>query len=132
MKSNTGHDIMLAYGKICRDFPPPEFGEPFISAFKALDQREENEVKAAAYICSLFLSTIKAGFPTDKFHILVHYIHENYSRFYFDCRMYDKIVGQISDEALKKVIIIDKALNTVEKECSKNDIEAALDFYTNR
>lgn len=124
--------ISESFEKICEVKAPNEFGEPFASAFKALYDGDEDEIQAAAYICSIFLSAIKRGFPTEKLRIFVHYVQENHKRFSFDCRMYDTIIEHIDNKSLKKIQLLDRHYKATEAECSINDIKEALDFYTNR
>lgn len=124
--------ISEPFEKICKVKPPNDFGEPFASAFKALYDGEEDDIQTAAYICSIFLSAIKRGFPTEKLRIFVHYVQENHKRFSFDCRMYDTIVEQIDSKSLKKILLLDRNYKVAETECNINDIKEALDFYTNR
>ena len=50
----------------------------------------------------------------------------------FDCKMYDTILEKIDDDSLKRVIILDKSGKAITKECSREDIKEAFDFYTNR
>ena len=113
--------------------PHPSFGEPFMHAFAALHTTgNSEEITVAAYICSLFLSAIFEGFPTGKLHIFVNHTRENCSRFTFDCRMYDTILDRVDKESLKRVPLMDIDGNTVFRQCSKDDIKEAFDFYTNR
>lgn len=109
------------------------FGEPFLSAFKSINKDgDEEELLSAAFICSLFLSVIMEDFPTGKLNIFVRYTRDNCSRFIFDCKMYDTIFRSIQAEELKHVALIDKTGTTCFRECNKQDIFEALDFYTNR
>lgn len=113
--------------------PHPMFGEPFMSAFKATyTSGSEEEITAAAYVCSLFLSAISEGFPTERLHTFVNYVKEKCSRFTFDCKMYDTILDKMENDSLRQVALIDSNAHTVFRECSRNDIKEAFDFYTNR
>ena len=110
-----------------------DFGEPFLSAFRAVHpQGSEEELKTAAYTCVLFLSTILEGFPTDKLNIFVRHTRDHCSRFTFDCKRYDIIFGFMSPCSLTRVTLLDKNGNICTRECSKQDIFEAFDFYTNR
>ena len=110
-----------------------DFGEPFLSAFRAVHpQVSEEELKTAAYTCTLFLSAILEGFPTDKLNIFVRHTRDNCSRFTFDCKRYDMIFGSMPPSSLTQVTLLDKDGNTRTRECSKQDIYEAFDFYTNR
>ena len=110
-----------------------DFGEPFLSAFRAVHpQVSEEELKTAAYTCTLFLSAILEGFPTDKLNIFVRHTRDNCSRFTFDCKRYDMIFGSMPPSSLTLVALLDRDGNTLTRECSKQDIYEAFDFYTNR
>lgn len=111
---------------------PDGFGEPFVSAFSALYKGEKGEVEAASYICSLFLSAILCGFPTSKLHLFVHNVQENYTRFSFNCKMYDTIYAHMKEEYLSATILLDADSRAVICGCRKEDVLEALDFYTNR
>ena len=109
------------------------FGEPFLSAFRATHKNgNEEELLSAAFICSLFLSVIMEGFPNDKLNIFVRYTKDHCSRFTFDCKMYDAIFKIMQQESLKHVALLDKDGETHFKECCKQEIFEAFDFYTNR
>lgn len=110
-----------------------DFGEPFLSAFRAVHpQGSEEELKTAAYTCTLFLSAILEGFPTDKLNIFVRHTRDNCCRFTFDCKRYDIIFGSMPPRSLTQVTLLDKDGNTRTRECCKQDIYEAFDFYTNR
>ena len=110
-----------------------DFGEPFLSAFRAVHPHgSEEELKTAAYTCTLFLSAILEGFPTDKLNIFVRHTRDNCSRFTFDCKRYDMIFRSMPPSSLTQVTLLDKDGNTRTRECSKQDIYEAFDFYTNR
>ena len=109
------------------------FGEPFMSAFKTVHPKgSEEEIRTAAYTCTLFLSAILEGFPTDKLNIFVRHTRDNCSRFTFDCKRYDMIFGSMPPSSLTQVTLLDKDGNTRTRECCKQDIYEAFDFYTNR
>ena len=46
------------------------FGEPFATAFSRLYHGEREEIAAAAYTCSLFLSAMFEEYPTAKLAVL--------------------------------------------------------------
>ena len=121
------------FRSIAGNEPHPMFGEPFMSAFKATyTSGSEEEITAAAYVCSLFLSAISEEFPTERLHTFVNYVKEKCSRFTFDCKMYDTILDKIGIDSLRQVALIDSNSHTVFRECSRNDFKEAFDFYTNR
>lgn len=122
------------FKKIVGTAPPAGFGEPFITAFKKLYNGKPDEISAAAYTCSLFLSAIFEEFPTTTLHTFVHYIQENYKRFSFNCKMYEHIFKEMNTDtpqAVSLCLLSNTNLHTTRK-CSKEDIFEAFDFYTNR
>lgn len=108
-----------------------KFGEPFIQAFERFVPQSHNEVLIASYTCSLFLSVIFNKFPTDKLNTFVHFAKEHYNRFSFNCKMYEEIFSHISNNSLKRVALLDDKGNIMHRECTKQDIFEAFDFYTN-
>lgn len=133
MKERDSLNLAETLAAIAKAHPHPLFGEPFSSAFAATyPGGRSEETIVAAYICSLFLSTILEGFPTEKLHTFVNYTKEHCHRFTFDCRMYDSILYNMNEESLQQVALIDKNGNTTFRACSKEEIKEAFDFYTNR
>lgn len=133
MDNEEKGNVTQVFRSIVGNEPPPLFGEPFMSAFKATHTSgSEEEITAAAYICSLFLSAISEGFPTERLHTFVNYVKERSSRFTFDCKMYDALLDRMENDSLRHVTLIDSNVRTVFRECSRNDIKEAFDFYTNR
>lgn len=133
MDNEEKSNLALVFRSIAGNEPHPMFGEPFMSAFKATyTSGSEEEITAAAYICSLFLSAISEGFPTEKLHTFVNYVKEKCSRFTFDCKMYDAILDKMGNDSLRHVALIDSNAHTVFRECSRDEMKEAFDFYTNR
>ena len=132
MRDNKPDELQHVLEKICNSKPCLDFGEPFASAFKVLHDGGKDEIQTAAYICSLFLSAIKTGFPSERLHTFVRYVQDHYSRFHFDCRMYDRIVGLVDKERFGQIALLDNKCDIINAEYSDNDIREALDFYTNR
>ncbi len=133
MKENDKelHDIKEVLARITGNRATDEFGEPFIAMFSAFGVAKEN-ILPAAYICSLFLSAIFNGFPTEKLHIFTHYVRDNCSLPSFDCKMYEKLYASQGSKVYESVLLIDKSGRTLPRNCSKQDIFEAFDFYTNR
>lgn len=121
-----------AFRNIIGIAPPTAFGEPFTTAFARLYNGKEEEICAAAYTCSLFLSAILTGFATAQLHIFVHHVQENYGRFSFNCNMYETIYKEMDGEKLQGVLLLNANSTPTIYECSKEDIFEAFDFYTNR
>ena len=108
------------------------FGEPFIKAFGISSSLSNEELLAASYICSLFLSAIFNKFPTEKLNTFVHFVKEHYTRFSFNCNMYETIYNQMEKAELESVPLLDSQGHCTPRRCSKEDIFEAFDFYTNR
>lgn len=133
MKKEKTDNISQALKTIAGTEIHSMFGEPFTSAFKATYSTGSNEeITVAAYTCSLFLSTILEGFPSDRLHTFIRYTKECYNRFSFDCRMYDPLIECAGENSLKRVALINSEGSTIFRECSREEIKEAFDFYTNR
>ena len=108
------------------------FGEPFIGLFTNVFKNENREnIEAVAFICALYISFFKEQFPLDKLRIFITNIKESYSLFYFDCKSYDTILGQLPEEPFK-MCLIGRELGFKMSDVKKQDIYGALDFYTNQ
>lgn len=125
------HDIKEVLARITGNRATDEFGEPFIAMFSAFGVAKEN-ILPAAYICTLFLSAIFNGFPTEKLHTFTRYVRDNCSLSSFDCKMYEKLYASQGSKVYESVLLIDKSGRTLPRNCSKQDIFEAFDFYTNR
>lgn len=125
------HEIKEVLARITGSRATEEFGEPFIAMFSAFGAAKEN-ILPAAYICTLFLSAIFNGFPTEKLHIFTRYVRDNCSLPSFDCKMYEKLYASQGSKVYESVLLIDKSGKTLPRNCSKQDIFEAFDFYTNR
>ncbi len=125
-------EINQAFEKIIGSQPPQNFGEPFFTAFSILYNGNKNEITAAAYTCALFLSVILEEYPTARLHTFVHHVQENYTRFSFNCKMYDSIFNEMDKKMLQAVCLLQPNNHSTTRECNKEDIFEALDFYTNR
>lgn len=130
--AGKNRNVSICFEKIVGVMPPERFGEPFISALSALYKGGKDEIEAASYICSLFLSAILLGFPTSRMHLFVHCVQENYSRFSFNCKMYDTIFALMKEDSLSAMVLLDADSRAAICECRKEDVFEALDFYTNR
>ena len=124
--------IVSAFEKILGVTPPTGFGEPFLTAFSRLYHGENEEITAAAYTCSLFLSALFEKYPTAGLHTFVHHVQEICTRFSFNCNMYETIFKEMDEERLHSVCLIRKDNTPTTRKCSKDDIFEAFDFYTNR
>lgn len=112
---------------------PNNFGTPFTTTFPQFHNAEsEEQLQAAGYICSLFLSCILTGFPSEKLNIFTHQAQEHCTRFTFNCNMYETIYNQMEKAELESVPLLDRQGHCTPRRCSKEDIFEAFDFYTNR
>lgn len=125
-------EIENIFEKILGITPPKGFGEPFATAFSRLYHGEREEIAAAAYTCSLFLSAMFEEYPTAKLHTFVHRVDEACSRFSFNCNMYETIFKEMDEKALQTVCLLRSDNTPAAHNCSKEDIFEAFDFYTNR
>lgn len=123
-------NLKKAFAAIIGHEVPERFGEPFLTLFREASAKKEGN-NAAAYICSLYLSALLEKFPTEKLHTFVRYIKEEYELFSFDCRMYEELYSRIPSEELNSVPLINAHGNPCYRECCKQDIFEAFDFYTN-
>ncbi len=124
--------IEFAFEQILGIAPPKGFGEPFATAFSRLYNGDKEEIKVAAYSCSLFLSVLFEEYPTAGLRTFVHHVQESYGRFSFNCDMYGSIFKEMDKETLHAVCLLGRDNIPTLRECSKEDIFEAFDFYTNR
>ena len=126
LEEQTARGIL---GKIAGRTIETDFGKPFLEGFRALrnDGREE-EMEVAAYVCSLYLSCAFTEFPTEKMHLFIHNTRDSYCRFSFDCRTYEKLYGMMPKEPFR---LLGNDGRPVVRDCSKQEIFEAFDFFTN-
>lgn len=92
---------------------------------------------AVAYglICELYLSAIKTGFPTDKMHQTVSFIHEHYGKMSITCDDYPQLLELMTHDKKNVAGIINFTLLggigdiRINQTATKNEIYEALDFY---
>ena len=107
-------------------------GEPFTALFSTFSAADAETRHAAALCCSFFLSSILAGFPTDKMHTFVRYVRDNYRTLLFDCKKYEHLYAQLPGTVYENVVLMDRNGECIIHHCSKQDIFEAFDFYNNR
>lgn len=115
------------------------FGHTFGHAFEALSLTRKPVLHgyAVAYgmVCELYLSARKVGFPLDKLHQTVAYIHEHYGKMSITCDDYPRLIDFMKHD--KKNVggrinftllggIGDIKIDQVAKE---SEIVEAFDFY---
>ena len=92
---------------------------------------------AVAYgiVCELYLSAVKAGFPTEKMHATVRYIREHYGRMGITCDNYEELLELMTHDKKNTAGVINFTLLggigdiRINQTASKEDICEALDFY---
>ena len=92
---------------------------------------------AVAYglVCELYLSTIKTGFPTDKMHQTVNFIHEHYGRMNITCDDYPQLLELMTHDKKNVAGVINFTLLggigdiRINQHATKDEIYEALDFY---
>ena len=86
-------------------------------------------------VCELYLSAVRLSFPTAMLHQMTKYIASLYSRFYFDCKQYDRIYDTITHDKkntgdrISCTLLKDVGRYVINEEISKNEIFEALDYY---
>ena len=92
---------------------------------------------AVAYglVCELYLSCIKTGFPTDKMHQTVNFIHEHYGKMAITCDDYPQLMELMTHDKKNVAGIINFTLLggigdiRINQTATKDEIYEALDFY---
>ncbi len=108
-----------------------EFGQPFIKIFERTYNGDRKEILVASYTCSLFLSYLLAQMPTAHLNTFVYYTKERYSRFSFNCNMYETLFSKINSDDLENIPLLDKKKEFHTHSLTKQEIFEAFDFYTN-
>ena len=103
----------------------------------ALNKRPILHGYAVAYglVCELYLSAIKTGFPTDKMHQTVNFIHEHYGRMNITCDDYPQLLELMTHDKKNVAGVINFTLLggigdiRINQHATKDEIYEALDFY---
>jgi len=86
-------------------------------------------------VCELYLSNVKAGFPTDKMRQTIQFIKENYGTFFIDCKTYDRLYEYMLHDKKNSSGIINFTLLkevgdvSINQSATKDEIFEMLDFY---
>lgn len=119
---------------ICRlthcDSIPEEFGAPFFAVFKTFFP-EHNGVQTASLACTLFLSALHCGFPTDKLHIFTREAYSIYPGLLFDCKFYDRLIEAMHIDSDTRLLLLNEKNAFVLHRITPSDITDAFDFITN-
>lgn len=121
------------------------FGHTFGHAFESyslqqFDKTDEQPILhgyAVAYgtICELYLSAIKAGFPTDKMRQTVQFIREYYGQFAITCDDYDALIDLMRHDkknigsTINFTFLSDVGEIHINQTASSEEIKEAFDFY---
>ena len=92
---------------------------------------------AVAYglVCELYLSCIKTGFPSDKMHQTVSFIHEHYGKMSITCDDYPQLMELMTHDKKNVAGMINFTLLggigdiRINQTATKDEIYEALDFY---
>lgn len=109
-------------------------------AFEALALHRNRPILhgyAVAYglVSELYLSAVKAGFPTDKMHQTINFIKENYGQFDFTCDDYDELIELMKHDKKNTANVINFTLLAdigdikIDQTATTEEIKNALDFY---
>ena len=108
-------------------------------AFESLALRRKPVLHgyAVAYglVCELYLSALKAGFPTDKMHQTVAFINEHYGKMPITCDDYPALLELMTHDKKNTAGTINFTLLggigdiRINQTASKDEILDALDFY---
>lgn len=90
---------------------------------------------ACGLVCELYLSAVKAGFPTDKMRQTVGFIHDHYGHLGFGCKDYDELTELMTHDKKNTNGIINFSLLAdigkvkLNQTADMEQIKEALDFY---
>ena len=121
------------------------FGHTFGHAFESFSLIHSKETGktpilhgyAVAYglICELYLSALKAGFPTEKMNQTVQYIRENYGAFGITCDDYDELINLMRHDKKNTAGVINFTLLSevgdihIDQTATDEEIKQCLDFF---
>ena len=126
------NDISEKLRKITGREIPDRFGQPFIKIFEQAYSGSLDEILAAAYTCSLFLSCLMAKMPSEPLRTFTYYTKERCGRFSFNCNMYETLFAKTEDRDLNDIPLLNENKEERSYTLSKQEVFEAFDFYTNR
>ena len=126
------NDIAEILKKITGRRTPDKFGQPFIKIFEQAYSGNKEEILAASYTCSLFLSCLIAKMPSEPLRTFTYYTKERCSRFSFNCNMYETLFAKVEECDLNDICLLDGNKEESYRTLTKQDIFEAFDFYTNQ
>jgi len=108
-------------------------------AFESLALRRQPVLHGYAVawglVCELYLSSLKAGFPTDKMHQTIGFIKEHYGKMDITCDDYPQLLELMTHDKKNVAGVINFTLLgdigniLINQTATKNEILEALDFY---
>lgn len=120
-------------------------GHTFGHAFESFSLRQYKEHGtrpilhgyAVAYglVCELYMSAMKAGFPTGKMHQTVRYIRDNYGQMPITCDDYPELVELMRHDKKNTAGVINFTLLSgigdinINQTATEEEIKECLDFY---
>jgi 3-dehydroquinate synthase len=120
------------------------YGHTFGHAFESFSLKHHSEDEApilhgyaVAYgmICELYLSVVKAGFPSEQMRQTVNFIRDNYGRFDITCDDYDELIALMRHDKKNTAGIINFTLLDaigevlINQTATDEEIREALDFF---
>lgn len=120
------------------------YGHTFGHAFESFSLKHHREDEApilhgyaVAYgmICELYLSVVKAGFPSEQMRQTVNFIRDNYGRFSITCDDYDELLALMRHDKKNTSGIINFTLLDaigdvlINQTATDEEIREALDFF---
>ncbi len=120
------------------------YGHTFGHAFESFSLKHHREDEApilhgyaVAYgmICELYLSVVKAGFPSEQMRQTVNFIRDNYGRFSITCDDYDELIALMRHDKKNTSGIINFTLLDaigevlINQTATDEEIREALDFF---
>ncbi len=120
------------------------YGHTFGHAFESFSLKHHHEGEApilhgyaVAYglICELYLSVVKAGFPSDQMRQTVSFIRDNYGRFDITCDDYDELIALMRHDKKNTSGIINFTLLDaigdvlINQTATDEEIRETLDFF---
>ena len=109
-------------------------------AFESLALEEHRTVLhgyavAWGIVCELYLSTVRTGFPKDKFRQTVQFIKDNYGVFVFDCKQYARLYELMTHDKKNTSGEVNFTLLggigdiRINQTATRDEIYEMLDFY---
>lgn len=107
-----------------------EFGRVFAEAFAHFFRETQNvdRIFATGICCSLFLSHIKLGFPSDKLRTYIYNVRDEHPFIEFDCKSYEPLYSRMKE---RDILLLNNNIEYKKTTTSKEEIFETFDFITN-